>query len=365
MIQTYVSAPAGPRERGLGFGAAHAGQIATAVDRYRELFAAAAGRSVDMEGLGEESLGAIAAWAPESAEEIRGMAEGADIDPRLVAALNARTEILALAAPGGRGECSSLVALGASADGPAAAQTWDWHEDLRDSWLVWTIEHPDGRVVHTLTEFGIVGKIGVSSRGIGVLFNILHHARDGRSIGVPVHVVARRILDSATDLSEAVGAAAAAEVSASSALTVIAADGDERAALTLEVHPGGPGILLPDERGVLVHTNHFLTQPAALEDREPRIGPDSFWRYDILRRRLRESPPAGAADLVDALTSHLGGAGAVCCHPAPDAPVGERWATLATITLDVARGAMEVRAGGPCDPSPARWSSAAAAAPAG
>jgi isopenicillin-N N-acyltransferase-like protein len=363
MIQTYVSAPAEPRERGLDFGAAHADQIRTAVERYRDLFAAAAGRPVDLEGLGAEALDATAAWAPELAEEIEGIAEGSGLDPRLVAALNARTEILAHVAPGGRGECSTLVALGAAADGPAAAQTWDWHEELRDSWLVWTIEHPDGRVVHTLTEFGIVGKIGVSSRGIGVLFNILHHGRDGDGIGVPVHVIARRILDGASDFSQAVGAAAAAEVSASSAITVIACDGAERAALTLEVHPGGPGILLPDEHGVLVHTNHFLTAPAAVDDREPRLGPDSFWRYDILRRRLRESPPADGDDLVDALTSHLGGSGAVCCHPAPGAPAGERWATLATVTLDVAHGAMDVRAGGPCDPAAARWSSAPAATP--
>jgi isopenicillin-N N-acyltransferase-like protein len=365
MIPTYVSPPAPPRERGRDFGAAHADQIRTVVERYRALFATTAGHSVDMEALGAEALTAIAGWAPDLAEEIDGFADGAGIDVRLVAALNARTEILARVAPGGRGECSTLVALDAGAGGPAAAQTWDWHDDLRDSWLVWTIEHPDGHVVHTLTEFGIVGKIGVSSRGVGVLFNILHHERDGDAIGVPVHAIARRILDDAADLSQAVGTATAAAVSASSAITVIAADGAERAALTLEVHPGGPGILLPDERGVLVHTNHFLTAPAAAADREPRLGPDSFWRYDLLRRRLRESPPAGTGDLVDALTSHLGGSGAVCCHPAPGAPAGERWATLATVTLDVAHGAMDVRAGGPCDTAADRWSSEPAAARAG
>ncbi len=62
------------------------------------------------------------------------------------------------------------------------------------------IEHPDGQVVRTLTEYGIVGKLGVSRRGLGLLLNILHHEGDGRGIGVPVHVVARRVLDEARDL---------------------------------------------------------------------------------------------------------------------------------------------------------------------
>ena len=61
------------------------------------------------------------------------------------------------------------------------------------------------------------------------------------------------------------------------------------------------------DRGILVHTNHFLSVPGAWGDRENVIGPDSFFRYEILRRRLRDIEPASAADLIAALCSHFGG----------------------------------------------------------
>ena len=76
-------------------------------------------------------------------------------------------------------------------------QTWDWHNELAEGWMVWTIEHPDGRRVETLTEAGIVGKIGMNDRGVAVLLNILGHRDDGPPVGVPVHVLCRSVLDQA------------------------------------------------------------------------------------------------------------------------------------------------------------------------
>ena len=48
------------------------------------------------------------------------------------------------------------------------------------------------------------------------------------------------------------------------------------------------------------------------------------------------------------MASHLGGAGAICLHPADGAPLQEAYATLATVVLDAGAGALHVRAGGPC-----------------
>jgi isopenicillin-N N-acyltransferase-like protein len=345
MIRSYVSPPATPRERGVDFGVSHAREIATTVGDYGALFAAMAQAPVDLEVHGAEALAVIEEWAPEYAAEIAGIAAGAGVPPGVIAALNARTEILARCAQPGRGECSTVVVLGEPPAPVGAGQTWDWHEELAADWFVWTIEHPDGRRVHTLTEYGILGKIGVNSAGVGLLLNILHHKRDGGRMGVPVHVVARRILDSAADLNQAVAIASGASVSASSAMTLVGTSGGERSAVTVELCPAGPGIVLGDERGVLLHTNHFLSEPAKWEDREPVVGPDSFIRYDVLRRRFARHP---ASALLDAFRSHFGGPGALCAHPDPDAPLGLRYATLATILLDVEQGGMTVYERGPC-----------------
>jgi isopenicillin-N N-acyltransferase-like protein len=287
-------------------------------------------------------------FSSDAAAEIEGIATGARLPVWDVAALNARTEILATCRYKSRGECSTIVALGEGSAPILAGQTWDWHEELADGWLLWTIEHPDGRVVHTLTEFGILGKIGVNSSGLGIMMNLLHHQTDGRGMGVPVHVLSRTLLDSAHDLNQALVLIGSAHTSASVALTLVTAQGNDKAAMSAEIYSGGPGYLLPDERGILIHTNHFISVPAAWGDRENVVGPDSFFRYEILQRRLRHLQPTSSADLIDTLTSHFGGGGAVCCHPEADAEYGTRYATLATVTLDINARSMTVREGGPC-----------------
>ena len=335
----HRSPPAAPSDRGEAFGAAHAERIGVTLARYRALFAP----GTDVDALGAQALGATRGYAPALAAEIEGIAAGARLPATAVAALNARTEILGR----GRGECTTLAWPGAS------VQTWDWHAELADGWLVWTIEHPGGRVVHTLTEFGIVGKLGVGG-DVGVHLNILHHERDGGPVGVPVHVVARHVLDAARDVGHARDLAAAARVSASSALTVVGAD----AAVTAELHPGGPALVHPDARGLLLHANHFLAPDAAAGDRAQRRGPRLPRPAGRPPRALAERPPRDRDGALAALCSHAGGYDAICCHPDPAAPPGDRWATLATVALDPARGALAVRAGGPCAAGGPWWSPA-------
>jgi isopenicillin-N N-acyltransferase-like protein len=348
-VRTFTSAPASPHERGEEFGAANAADVAATFDRYAELFAAVAGSPVELRLLGEEALTAIATFSAEAAAEIRGIARGAGLESWQVAALNARTEILARLDPAGRGECSTVVDLRAGGRSPAAIQTWDWRDRFADSWLAWTIEHPDGRVVHTVTEFGILAKIGVNTSGVGVHINILHHAADGGPIKVPVHVLARAVLDRSRDAGAAVALIGAAETSASSVLTIIGASAAGVTVVGAELAPPGPRYVLPSPDGLYLHTNHFVDPILAPGDREPRLGPDSFLRLDVLRRALHARPAADAEELRTILADHSAGAGSVCCHPDSEAPLEDRWATLATVALDVYAGELAVRRGGPCD----------------
>jgi isopenicillin-N N-acyltransferase-like protein len=356
VIRAYRSAPAAPAERGRDFGAANAGPVAGTVQRYEALFAALAGQPVDLAELGGEALAAIRRYAPDYAAEIEGIAEGACLPGESVAALNARTEILARLQVPQPSECSTVVLLTDPGTAPVAVQTWDWHDIFADSWLIWTIEHPGGHVVHTLTEYGILGKIGVSSAGLGLHLNILHHASDGGPVRVPVHVLARMVLDGARDPQQALALIAGAEVSASSALTMVGVDDDEPVAVTAEVFPGGPRYVLPGPDGLLVHTNHFLAPEAVAGDRENRLGPDSFLRLAVLRRRLARTLACGAPSVLACMRSHCGAGGSVCCHPVPGSRLGERYATLATVCLDPRQHCLTVKAGGPCEADPQWWS---------
>ncbi|BAN48365.1 C45 family peptidase [Metapseudomonas resinovorans] len=343
----FRSSVLAPRERGREFGDAHARQIAMTVSNYQGLFQRVATRPYDVGALGAQALEQIAAFAAPLHEEILGIAEGAGIDAEFIGAINARTEILAYLGAQLRGECSTVVQANPFG-APVTAQTWDWYAEFADTWLTWEIPHADGRLTTTVTEFGIVGKPGVNNRGLGTHFNILHHQRDGERIGVPVHVLSRWILDSCGDINQAMLLCHAAGVSASSVLTLVAAVEGASAAVSVELHPGGPALVFPDDNGLLIHTNHFLAEAVRPFDTEPAAYPDTLVRYDLLRRRLAGRAGLETHDLLTALNSHLGSTGALCCHPAADLPQTGQYATLASITLDVLAGTLQALPGGPC-----------------
>jgi isopenicillin-N N-acyltransferase like protein len=348
MIRSFRSTVTEPFGRGREFGAAHAVQIRNNIAIYQGMFDTLAGGSFDMTAAGRDALAATATFAPPLHEEMIGIAEGSGVDATSIGGLNARTEILALLRAGTKGECSAVIHVPAGTGVPSAVQTWDWYYALRESWFVWDIPLADGSVTRTMTEYGIVGKSGMNSRGLGLLFTILHHRHDGGRIGVPVHVAARWVLDSAPNIAHAAQMLARADVSASSSLNLVSYESGTAAAITVELYPGGPGLVLPDERGYIIHTNHFLASAPSLLDTEPGNNPDTLLRYNLLRRRMSALENPSADEILAAMSSHSGGEGAVCCHHDPAAAANAQYETLSTVVLDFKSGQMTVLAGGPC-----------------
>ena len=348
MIRRFESTVAGPAERGEEFGSRHAMEIARTVDAYRWLFGL--GPPVDVEGLGRRALERVETFSPDLAQEIRGIAGGAGLPVAHLGALNARTEILAVIgrATGfpGPDECSAVVSLGDEDAEPAAVQTWDWYADMAGNWFEWTIPLPDGRRVVTVTEYGILGKIGVNSAGIGLLFTMLHHRDDGVDMGVPVHAIARRILEVADTVDAGLALASSSWTSASTSLTLVGARRAGKRATTAELWPGGPGLVEPTPEGLLVHTNHFLSDPARAGDISPYTTSDTRVRYAALRRRL--DPLRGRADTAQILAAMDDHEGGVCCHADPDVQTEPYYATLATVSLDLASGGLTTTPNGPC-----------------
>ncbi|MGZ4485567.1 MAG: C45 family autoproteolytic acyltransferase/hydrolase, partial [Nocardioidaceae bacterium] len=176
-VRTFTSTALPPYDRGYELGERLHAEVAATAAAYRRLFAVRAVGPFDVDLWSERAWVTIQRLAPAAAEEIAGIAEGARRPVREIAAVNARTELLAVANPTGVDECSTVVALPPGRP-PVAVQTWDWYDAMADDWLHWTIPHPDGRVVESVTEVGMLAKIGVSSAGVGVLLNMLHHASD-------------------------------------------------------------------------------------------------------------------------------------------------------------------------------------------
>ncbi|WP_433474510.1 C45 family autoproteolytic acyltransferase/hydrolase [Spirillospora sp. CA-142024] len=353
-VPAFVSAQADAVERGRAFGLRWGTEIGAAHTGYARLFEVLGGDTTRVRALSEDALAETTAWAPGLGAEIAAIATGAGLEPWQVAAVNARTEILAALGATGEGECSTAVVLPDGAP-PRTVQTWDWHDVMRDMPLVWTYEPRPGHRVRTFTEFGALGKIGVNGAGLGVHFNILRHASDGGSVGVPVHMVARRILDEAATLEDAERIARSARTSASTAITVVTYDGRRGRAAALEICPEGVGVVPAGPDGLLLHTNHFMDPELAAGEALGNERPGTYDRFEHLKAHADGLTAAAPADRARALLGHAPEDAPVCAHPVPADPFQDRWETLATISLDIAAGRLAVHQGGPCGSTPSTW----------
>ncbi len=375
-VRTFETTSTDPYERGHELGAGCRDGVRRAWERYCELWDAFAVTPDEVRAVGTAVLDPVEAFAPDLRAEIAGIAAGASLDQWQVGALNARTELLALGdqrllaagalAGEGVSECSTLVRL-PSGGAPLTAQTWDWHSTLHDSWFVWTLRLPSGRTVPTLTEYGIVGKIGLGIDGdggapgnaVGVHFNALRHRDDSGVGGVPVHVVARRVLDEAQTCDDAVAIARAATVTASAAVTVTApADDGGWSARAIELHPGGPSVLdvRPEGDGCwLAHTNHFDAADAADAGLTSEVSTTHERLDRVVALARRTGGTTDPQTIAEQLAMHDLGERSVCVHGFPDAPVGQRSATLAVVVAEPAAGRLNVHAGKPCEARADSW----------
>jgi len=344
---SHVSEERLPQDRGLAFGRAHRHAVRATVAAYERIFREANGLdAAAVRDFGGQVTAHVGGTWPEAAAEISGMAHGADVDQATLMAVNARTELLAGATPP---ECSVLGVLPERSGGDTLlAQNWDWHPDLADSLVVWTVKEPDGRWFSTLTEAGILAKIGLNSRGLGLCLNILGTSLDGGSGGTPVHVLMRLILHHCDDHADVETLLEQTEVTGSSCLTVGTPGGGPGALVSYELSPAGIA-RVPAEDGVLLHTNHFLSPPEGAEDLYLRDSPDTLARLEELDERVRHGPRAVDADAVkQALRSHAAGPLSVCCHDPANEAYADRQESLVSVLLTLEDLGFELTDGAPC-----------------
>ncbi|MYS84848.1 C45 family autoproteolytic acyltransferase/hydolase [Embleya scabrispora] len=347
-----TAAATDPRTRGITRGQALRPGIHGAIETYDRLFALGGITTTRVHDDAERALDTIDGFRPDARAEIEGIAHGAHVEPWRIAALNARTEILARSTTVPPGECTTLVRRLGPADSPAARtfgiQTWDWHVELADHWHTFASRGGRHDVVG-LTEHGILGKIGVNSAGLALHFNILGHVRDGIG-GVPMHVLAAIVLEEAADVTEALAIVRSAPIASSGSFALF----DPAQAVLLDLSPVGVFEIEP-ENGVLLRTNHFLTPIPAADEKTWLYQPDSAERHAFVCARLTD---AGAPDTPEELVDHLvTGAGEppVTCVPDPGKPLGQRWATLATVILEPAAHTATILDGTPADARTGTW----------
>lgn len=334
-----------PGERGWSFGTAQTDAVANTVDAYRTIFAADRIPLSSVRRSATTLRRQLASSTPDLLAEIAGIAAGAGQDVEDLIAINARTELRAAAPP----ECSTLAILPDSRRQKVClmAQNWDYHPNLRASRILWRLWHSGGRFL-TLTEAGIVAKIGMNSAGLGVCLNGMKTNRDGIGLGIPVHLLLREILERCSTFGEAQALLMSTRMSASACITIgHAATGLAKIA-SFEVSPSGTRVIGPS-RAFLVHTNHFLRPPSLGDDTVPSGWPDTLRRYEELSEALSTAPrPISRRTLRRLLSSHAGGERSICCHASSVRHFGDRSETLASIVMDLSNVQLFVSDGSPC-----------------
>ncbi|MCU1775089.1 C45 family autoproteolytic acyltransferase/hydolase [Pseudomonas sp. 13B_3.2_Bac1] len=345
-VHCFVTDTRNPQTRGQQIGTTWGAQIRQTVALYLDFFNQVGVPQAQVQAIGEASLQTLQGWCPSLAEELVATAEGAEVPLWQLASLNARTEILAVMPASTEGECSTAVFAPHGALPPRSIQTWDWHDSLVPNGLILQLTTAAGMTVKLFTEFGMLGKIGVNSAGLGLHFNILHHASDNGSAGVPVHAVARRILEEASSVDEAIALARSARVSASTVLTVFSREDSSPRAVSIEMSPAFTAVVQPDAEGWITHTNHFLDPELSLGERTPDAS-TTYARFDHVNAALQNMASGNLSHRADAMCGEAGEDAPICFHPDLSMPATERWETLLTIGIDTENSVLEYAAGNP------------------
>ncbi len=330
-----VSFSGTPAEIGEQHGSTLTERVGSCVELYRRVF-----------GLGDDELGRRAAhfeqvtrdWAPDLAAEIDAIAGGSGQAARDVWALNARSEIMSFTGAEAT-ECTSMLAPGLH----LLAQNWDWISDLEPLTVLMDVTATDGHRLATITEPGMVGKVGMSTAGVAVGLNFLYSRHS--LPGVPVHVLLRRLLDERE--SSAVHDVVASAGAGRSAHVFLATHRDGATVGTSYEFTGLETHRKDSADEPLLHTNHFL-----LTDGMPQgtSAANSAGRHDRAVALLE----AGAGTDPDSVRSFLDdddGSDTPICRmwaPSPSLP-GIETGTVCAVMADVGRGRLSVRRG----PNPA------------
>jgi hypothetical protein len=140
----------------------------------------------------------IATWAPDVAQEIGGIAEGAELDERLVLAYNLMDEQwwFDLGPSSSPGACSVLVHQpdpGSDDASLVLAQNMDLPAFMTGSQVLLHIVPPGGVESFVLSSAGLIGLTGVNRSGVGVCVNTLLMLKHSDR-GLPVAFVVRQAL---------------------------------------------------------------------------------------------------------------------------------------------------------------------------
>jgi isopenicillin-N N-acyltransferase-like protein len=332
----FVEVSGTPRNVGLQYGRKAAGRIHRSIELNQRIFAA---KGVEWTLARATAAGfavRIEQAYPRIAEEMRALAEGADVPFEDIVAINSRTELLHGSFGKARTEaddidgCTGAVVLPPTTrEGHLVhAQNWDWRDECAESAIVLKISPDAGPAMLVFAEAGVMAAVGFNSTGLAVSTNHLECEQDGKREGMPSAIVRRQVL-AQHSFGGAIETVLKAERGFSTNFMISHREGE---GVDLEATPDQVFWLTPED-DVLVHANHFVSAPARtlVRDLSLLTSADSLYRDKRVRRYLvRDRGRVTLSTIQAALQDRFGAPRAVCRAPEP----GKSSSTVATVIMD-------------------------------
>lgn len=338
-----------PRDRGIRYGKGAATEIRRGTTSYITQMETAGLTKAALAELVDLYLPIIEDFDLDHVEEMKGIADGANVPLSHIVLMNARTELLKLAgrpalragllAERGADGCTTIIVQPErTPDGVLIhAHNWDWKSSCADDCVVLRIRNDNGPDILTFTEAGGLARFGFNSVGLAVTGNYLECERDYRRMGAPLALLRRKALQLESP-SKAFAAIYATAKSASNNLALSHAG--TGIVHDLECAPDETFVVEPRD-GVLVHSNHWLSPVALAKLRETGVkdSPCSYWRQQRAERLLSGQRMIGIDAVRRVLLDTEGTPLSICVPPRPSTVTG-RTATVASLIMRPALGEM-------------------------
>lgn len=333
------------REMGSQIGEARREQVKHSVENARELIAQSYSTlELTWEGARIQSrkyLPFSEERYPQYVDEMRGIAEGANVDFDDIVALNTMEAVAMDALHLTR--CTSFaVNERQTSDGHVlAAHNEDWvPEDENDVFVVSAKPKTEPPFL-AMTYGGLLPNVGFNAYGIVQLIDSVY-PNDSRT-GIPRLVVSRAVLSSRR-ISGAIGRMLVPHRAAGYNHLLVHESGEM---YSVEVSAKRFDILHGTD-GYMVHTNHYLSQTMKEIEKDPEELISSRVRYFRANRLLRESSTHTIKSLQAIQKDHVNLPNSICNHNIAGTDPMDRESTITALVIDLTAREMHIAWGNPC-----------------
>jgi isopenicillin-N N-acyltransferase-like protein len=278
---------------------------------------------------------------PEYIEELRGIAQGADVSFADVWTLNCYEGLIET-----RHQVWGCTSVAIRDDRTAdahvlVAHNEDWTSGDKDHVYLVRAEPDDGPVFIGMTYGALLVNIGLNAEGIGVAIDSVYPG-DGR-VGVPRILCSRAVLNART-IGEAIRACVPKLRGSGYGYLLADASGElycvETSATAHDITYG--------EEGWLAHTNHYIS-PKMQAFEEPGTYAGSHVRLNRAGRLLQAQLGSVTVHSLQALLrDHVNYPDSICAHEDPHEPTHERSQTLCSLVMDLTERVLWAAPGPPC-----------------